>query len=401
MSTALRSCEGTGKEERVKMKWRLGLVALGLALLLASGCASAEEAALLEERVIVRDTLSSQSPGTHFPITIEDVQPGDAVGVDFRGSVISGTVSLQFTGPEGEVLWEQRVESVGPFVVNEVITATSAISHGLGLAWEEALDISYALGWQPGEFERPVVEPLALLGGIGLLVLVMAVVVYAAVRGLGWKLLGLGALVWVGVFVLKAAVAGPINLYVGEGLSAAMSPEAANLVWYAYSGVMIGLFEVVAIYLLLRYTDLGRASLRGAQSFGLAFGGAEALASGALLLFVSVLALNDPDSVPLVVPEIAVLNNPLYTIAPILEQAGKILVHCFSLVMVFYAVASARLRPVVDAFAYKFAYVAMVSLAAGVGGTSLVWIWITAVVSVVWGALGAFGCYALREEYPE
>jgi hypothetical protein len=389
------------REEQERMRRRLGIAALGLAVLVLAGCTSAEQAPLQEEGEIVRDTLSADAPGTDFPITIEDVEPGDRIGVDFRGSVMSGTVTLQFRGPQGDVVWEEQVESIGPFVVNEVVTATSAVSHQLGLAWDEGVDISYALGWQPGEFEQPAVEPIALLRGIGLVALAVAVVVYTGVRRLGWKHLGLGALVWVGVFVLKFVVAGAVNYYVGQGLSRAFSPDVATLVSYAYSGVMVGLFEVVAVYLLLRYSEMGNAPLESAKSFGLGFGGAESLASGLLLLWVSVLALTEPSEVPLVVPELAVLNNPLYGIPPILEQAGAILVHCFSLILLFHAVVTGRIRSVVLSFGYKFAYVVLVSLGSGIGDSSLLAFWAVASGVALWGGLGLLGCRSTAERYPK
>ena len=382
------------------MKRRVGLIALGLVALLVAGCTSTGEESTATDGEIVNSSVSSEEPGTDFPIAIEGVRPGETIGVDFRGAVFTGTVSLQFLDPEGDVVWEETVDSVGPFVVNDVVVATSAISHQLGLAWDEGLEITYALGWQPGEFEQPFAEPIAALSGAGLVALAVAAVVYSTVRKIGWKPLALGAAIWLGAYFLEVALDAVLR-QVFTQLTGPLAPETSALAWYVYLGATTAVVEVAAVYLLLRFTSLGKGTFNDATALGLGFGAAQAGVQGMLSLAVAVLALTQPEAVPLPLADVAVLNNPLYGMAVIAQHAGTMLISFYSLVLICYGVATARISPVVQAFGYKAAMGVVFSTALFFGGEELTMHWVAAIGLALWGALGVYGYRRVREGYPE
>ncbi len=60
--------------------------------------------------------------------------------------------------------------------------------------------------------------PVALLGGLGMILVGLAFVIYAASRKLGWGYMGLGALLWTGSVAVKFALAIPLNPVVYQAI---------------------------------------------------------------------------------------------------------------------------------------------------------------------------------------
>jgi hypothetical protein len=172
------------------------------------------------------------------------------------------------------------------------------------------------------------------------------------------------------------------------------------LLWYAYVGVATALIEVVAVYLLARYAKLGEPSLKGGTAFGLGFAGGQALVQGMLALAFAAVARAQPDSVPLSIADVYVLNSPLYGIALIVQQAGRMLVHLYAVLLIFYALAADTIQPVVQASGYKAAMGLLFAAALIIGGGQIAMNWVAAIGLALWGALGVFGCIRLRDSYP-
>ncbi|MBN1312346.1 MAG: YhfC family intramembrane metalloprotease [Anaerolineae bacterium] len=379
----------------------VGTLLVAIVLLCSSCTSSTQESSTPLEGASMNGTLTETEAGDDFPFIVQVAQTNDPIGIDFRGTLISGSVRVQLLDQSGAVTWEETIDTPGPFAVNTVVEPTAAGEYKLGWAWDGAMQIQYSLAWKPGKVEVPTVTPVALMGGIGMMLVAISFVIYAAVHKLGWGYLGLGALAWTVAVALKFAWAIPINTPLLEALTGTLPEAAAMPIFYVYVGALTGVFEVGIVWLVMRYSRLGKVDWKRALSFGIGFGAFEALLLGILSL-VGVLALMLlPSAVPLASLESAArANDPLYGLAPIVERLGTIFVHIFSNALIFYAVAKRKPGWFWLAFAYKTAVDTAAAFAQFWGLEELWKIWTIEAVIVIFGLIGWLGIRWLRDRYP-
>jgi uncharacterized membrane protein YhfC len=247
----------------------------------------------------------------------------------------------------------------------------------------------------------PTVSPVALLGGLGMIAVASGYVIYAGLRKLGWGYLGLGAVGWVVAVVLKFIWAIPINPRV-FALARGIPQPIGVLLFELYVGVLTGVFEVGLVWLVMRYTRLGRVPFNRALAFGIGFGAVEALVLGLSSLLTVATAMLAPNTIPpAALQQVAVLNNVLFGLAPIVERFFTILIHIFANVLIFYAVVQRQTRWFWLAFVYKTLIDAAAAYGQLTGINTLGRLWGLEAVVVVWGVLGWLGTRWIQRRYPK
>jgi uncharacterized membrane protein YhfC len=383
-------------------KW-FGVIFWGALVLILVGCSSSGETPRpMECASVTGATLDEGHAGTYMPFTVRVEQAGDPVGVDFRGILTTGSVRVQLLNSESGVTWEEAVASPGPFAVNTVVRPPQSGEYQLGLTWDGPVQAQYSLQWRPGEVQIATVSSLALLGGLGMIAVAVGFVIYAALRKLGWGYLGLGALAWAVTVVLKFAWAIPVNPFVYESLYNALPEAVAGPLFYLYVGALTGIFEVGIVWLVMRYTRLGRVSWNRALAFGIGFGAVEALLLGLSSLGTVLTVLVAPNVFPLeALEQVSLLNNVLYGLAPILERFSTVLIHILSNVLIFYAVAKRKTKWFWLALIYKTGIDAVAAFAQFWGLETLAKIWAIEAVVALWGLVGWLGTRWVQRRYPE
>lgn len=244
--------------------------------------------------------------------------------------------------------------------------------------------------------------PVALLGGSGMILVALGFVVYAAIRRLGWGYMGLGALLWVITVAVKAAWALSMNRQIYPAITNALPGWLGAGVFDLYVGLLTGLTEVTLVWLLMRYTRLGKVKWERARAFGIGFGAIEALLLGVGSLTAALFALLAPQTIPAdALAQLAVMNNPLYGLAPIVERFFTVWVHIFSNVLIFFAVAQRQFRWFWLAFWFK----TLIDAVAGYAQTSgilasIQGIWAIEALVALFGVVGWLGTRWVRNRYP-
>lgn len=205
-----------------------------------------------------------------------------------------------------------------------------------------------------GELAPACVPPLALLSGIGMIVVALGFAAYAVRHQLGWGGLALGAVAWGVTVALKFAWAIPCNPPIYTAVNQAM-PSLCDPLFMAYVGALTGIFEVGLVALLLYSTRLGKAAWPGALAFGIGFGAMEALFFGVSSLSSTLVSMLISMLHPLT-PEVAArLSNILWVTAPVVERVAAVFIHMCANVLIFYAVNTRQARWFWLAFALKTA----------------------------------------------
>jgi uncharacterized membrane protein YhfC len=199
------------------------------------------------------------------------------------------------------------------------------------------------------------VSPIALVGGIGMIVVALAFFGYAFVRRLGAAYVGLGALAWFVTVAVKVAIALPANPWIHQKTQLLRSPWG-DTVFNIYVGVLTGITEVALVWLFLRYSQFGRARWPQVVAFGIGFGAIEALLVGLGSLVSVALAMTIPDKLPKdALEQVAQSAHLSIQLAPISERIFACLGHLATNVMLFYAVSRRAPRWFWLAFVYKSA----------------------------------------------
>ena len=246
-----------------------------------------------------------------------------------------------------------------------------------------------------------IISPVALLGGAGMILVAVGFIVYAAVRRLGWAYLGLGALAWIVTVALKFALAIPLNPGIFTALTGALPGAIGAGAFDLYVGLLTGLTEVLMVWLVMRYSRLGHVDWNRALAFGIGFGAVEALVTGlGSLASVSAIMLAPQSVPPAVLAQLAMLNNPLFAVAPIVERFFTIWVHIFSNVLIFFGVAKSQSRWFWLAFAFKSLLDALASFGQTSGmTTTLGQIWILEAGVMLFGVLSWLGVRWVEQRY--
>jgi uncharacterized membrane protein YhfC len=382
---------------------KLGIcIGLSILLLALAGCTTASETPPTEG-ASTSGSLQESAAGSTDLLAVQVEQVGEAIGVDFRG-VVSGTVRAQMIGAGQEIAWQEAITSPGSFAINTVVNPPVAGEYQLGIAWDGPMQIQYALQWKPGRIEIPTISPLALMAGIGMIIVALGFVVYAIVtHQMDWKYLGFGAPAWVITVLLKFSWAASANPVVYNTLIKALPEAVALPIFYLYVGSLTGVFEVAIVWLVMRYSRLGQGvTWKGAFSFGVGFGSVEALLLGISSAASVIMAMTTPDVFPLeTLQQVAQASNPLYGLAPVVERFFTILVHIFANVLIFYAVAEKQPRWFWLAFAYKTLLDAAAVFGQSTGLDTLATLWAIEAFVMIWGAIGWLGIRWIKKHYPE
>ncbi len=343
--------------------------------------------------------LEETTAGSDMPFTIAITDTRQQIGLDFRGTLASGRARVQINDAQDAPVWQETVAATGPFLVNKVIQLDGPAEYRLGLAWDDPVQLTYALQWAPEQVVAPAVTSIALLGGIGMILVGLGFIIYAGVRRLGWAFLALGGLTWVITVALKivwALVANGPVFTLTRGLPAGLGDP----VFYVYVGLLTGVFEGALLWLVLRYTRLGKAPWPKPLAFGIGFGATEAIVLGLNSLATMLTALLAPALIPSdAMQQLAAANTLWLNLMPISERFFTILVHIFAKVLIFYAVATRRARW----FWLSFAYMSLIDVAAAwiqVAGLTTARILVTEVFVAVWGIIGWLGTRWVAQRYP-
>ncbi len=202
-------------------------------------------------------------------------------------------------------------------------------------------------------------------------------------------------LAWGVTVALKFAWAIPLNSRIYNALNGALPAVVAQPLFDLYVGALTGVFEVAVTYAVLRRTRFGRAPWAQAFAFGIGFGAIETLLLSLTPLLSVVAALVSPGVFPLTALEsLAQLNDPVYSLAPVVERFFTVWVHIFSNVLIFYAIAKREPRWFWLAFMFKTlidtvaAFAQVSGMLSGTGTSALVNLWLIEAIVVVWGLCG-------------
>src|SRR5690606_22917642 len=84
------------------------------------GCASGGDSEPYVGASITGANLSEDTPGSYSPFEVRIEQAADPLGIDFRGTVSSGSLRLQLLDAQDQVAWQETV-GTGPFAVNAIL----------------------------------------------------------------------------------------------------------------------------------------------------------------------------------------------------------------------------------------------------------------------------------------
>ncbi|HEU5088076.1 MAG TPA: YhfC family glutamic-type intramembrane protease [Roseiflexaceae bacterium] len=241
---------------------------------------------------------------------------------------------------------------------------------------------------------------LALLGGIGMILVALGFAAYAGLRQLGWGALGLGVLAWGVTVALKFAWAIPLNPPIYTAINQAL-PSLGVPLFALYVGALTGIFEVGLVALLLNYTRLGKATWPRAVAFGIGFGAIEALLLGVSSLSSMLVAMVISMALPPAPSEVlARLDNILWVLAPVVERLAAIFIHICSNVLIFYAVNTRQARWFWLAFGYKTAVDALAAACVHIHGIdTLEHVWTLEAILILFGLAGWLGLRWLAPRY--
>ncbi len=244
--------------------------------------------------------------------------------------------------------------------------------------------------------------PWITLPGIGKILIALAFIIFARQKGGSWAYLGLGALAWIVTNLVKLQVLAPLlGPVMYRLLYIPGSPWAlGSMLYYVYAGVQTGLTEVLLVWLLLRYTRLGRVPWVEALAFGIGFGAFEALYQGIPSLVSSISALAAPQALSeAALSSYQVVNDPLIALAPATDRFAATLVHIFGNVLLFYGVVSGQARWMWVSFAVKSLVDVLAVCLMIVGIPSVAILWAMEAVLLVTGLLCWWGIRRVQRRY--
>ncbi len=380
------------------------LVLIAMLMLILTGCAPLESGATETNidqgsyitGVQLNETAAGESPN-YF--TIFQQLDNAPVGVLLRGTT-DGELYVVIKDEAGNVAWQSE-PAAG--VVNMMVTVTSlsAGTYTITAAWNGPLMGTYDLYMVPGAAVKvPTVSPLALLGGAGMALVAVGFVTYAILRRLGWAYLVLGAGAWMVAVALKFLWAVPLNTPIYNFLTGSLQVPG-EMIFHLYVGALTGVFEVLLVWLMVRYTRMGRVDWQRTLAFGIGFGAFEAFLLGLLSLTTVSMAIYSPNLVPVdSLDSLAQSSGLLYSLAPISERIFVILVHIFCNTLIFYAAAMRKPGYFWFAFVFKSLMDSVASYAQLHGLQTLGQVWLLEGIIAVFGIISWFGIRWLARHYP-
>ncbi len=377
---------------------RLPLFLLAVTLLLiAAGCAPAP-AVKAGGASVIGVTVQETAAGADQVFTVP-AQPGDQLGIDFRGTLNQGSLRLELLDPAGQVVWQSENQTA-VFAVDDTLTLDQAGDYHLRTAWDGPVQGRYDLIWRPGPVEVPSISPIALIDGAGMIAVGLGFLAWALRGRRLWRYAFLGGLFWLITVALKLAFASAVNQTIYNELLYGLGKIPGSLIFYLYVGALTGVFEVGLTYAVLRVSKLGKADWAHALAFGAGFGVIEAFLLGISPLAAVIAALTSPDTLSVqVLHQLARLNDFLYAILPVWERFFTIWVHIFANVLLFYAVITRQKRWVWLSFGFKTLFDSVAAYAQISGITTLGFLWTIEAVVAAFGLAGWWGVTKLKRMY--
>lgn len=342
-----------------------------------------------------RDAAGEEMP-FKFAVDQELLDKGIPISIRVSGNVESGKLSFELRDPSGEVAWTPGVMG-GEFQIKTAVQPEKTGAYQLGLVWDGPVTASYDISYRVQEL-----TPVVLAPGLGMVLVALAFIGYALTRRLGFGYLALGGLAWIVAVALKFAWAVPVNPSVYQALTGGLPAPWGTLLFHLYVGALTGMFEVALLWLVLRYTRLGSVPWNKALAFGIGFGAIEALLLGLLSFISAASGLLAPDLIPApTLAQLALANNLLYDLAPIVERLAVIFVHILTCVLLFYGVLSGQKRWFGAAFLYKTLLDSVASFAQFWGVNALGHLWTIEAVMILFGLIGLWGLRRISQRYPK
>lgn len=388
------------------MKRVMYIVLLCTLLTLLTGCARQESSVPMNYRwaSVEGSQLKASAAGEEFYFSIvldkEMIELGAPIKIKLSGNVETGTLRFELRDPSSKTVWNSGTLAVGDFSIDTEFPMSSAQpgTYTLGLAYSENVSAIYNLGWHAVQL-----GPVILLPGIGMMLVSIAFVVYAARRKLlGWRHLGMGALFWVLTVAVKFMFAIPLNpvLFRVLGVSRETLFSPGSLIAYLYVGSLTGIFEAGLAWLILSRTRWGKADWEQALVFGIGFGTVEAFLLGLFGFSSALTALLAPDALP--VPTLgSIANNTtlMMGMAPIVERLSVILAHIFACVLIFHAISSGESKWGWYAILYKTLLDTPAAFAAVWGVDTAARIWSIEAIIILFGLIGLWGTIQIGRRY--
>lgn len=338
----------------------------------------------------------------YFNILVDEgmIRADTPIKIKLSGNVESGSLRFELRDPQGQAVWNSGTIEAGDFSIQTEysLPAGRTGTYQLGMVYAENTSATYNLGWHAIKL-----GPSVLLSGLGMVVVSLAFVIYAARKKiLGWKHLAKGALFWMLTVTVKFLFAIPVNpiLFRVLGVSYENIFSPANLVYYLYVGALTGIFEAGLAWLILSKTRWGKADWNQALVFGIGFGVVEAFLLGLTSLASALVAMLSPDTLPISALG-GLANNATLSmaLAPIGERLFVIFAHIFACVVIFHAIKSRESKWGWLAILYKTLLDAPAGFAAfwGVGAAAKLWT-IEGTIAVL-GLIGLWGTIQIARRY--
>lgn len=390
------------------MKRLISIVFISMVVLLFSGCAAQNSSVPMNYRWANVDgsQLKSTEAGEQFYFNIlvdEDmIASGIPIKIKVSGDVDSGSLRFELRDPSGQSVWNSGTIGTGDFSINTeyVLAADQIGTYQLGLLYSDNISVTYNLSWHAIQL-----GPIILLPGLGMILVSIAFVVYAARKKLlGWRHLGMGALFWILTVTAKFLFAIPVNPILFRILGASNENifSLSNLVMYLYIGALTGIFEVGLAWLVLSKTPWGKADWNQALVFGIGFGVIEAFLLGLSGFSSALTGIIAPDVLP--IPVLGSLANNatlVMGLAPVIERLSVIFAHIFACVLIFHAINSGESKWGWLSILYKTLLDAPAGFAAfwGVGTASKLWT-IEGMI-ILFGLIGLWGTIWIARRYSQ
>jgi len=338
----------------------------------------------------------------YFSIFVDDglIADGAPLKIKVSGNIASGWLRFELRSPDGQPVWNSGDIQSGDFSLNTEypLPAGQTGTYTLELVYGENTSATYNLAWHALKL-----GPLVLLPGLGMILVTLAFIAYAAWRKmLDGRYLGLGALFWILTVAVKFAFAIPVNpvIFKAFGVSRDTLFSPGNLMAYLYIGALTGIFEAGLAWLILRKIRRGQATWSQALVFGIGFGTIEALLLGLASGGSALAGLLAPEALPVSTLGALAHNATLVMgLAPIVERLSVIFAHILACVLIFYAIASREAKWGWLAIFYKTLLDAPGGFAAFWGPTRPEKIWTLEAVIAIFGLVGLWGTLQIARRY--
>ncbi len=360
-----------------------------------SGCASQPEAPF-QGASITGVTLNETSPGQNANFVISVTEAQKEIGLDFWSTLTKGEVTIQVQNKATQEIVFEETASAPTSHFNTTFSLPTG-KYDLLVVWSGPVAGTYNLEWQPGEIKAPDLSPIILLSGIGMLLVGLAFLIWGIREG-GAKIALLGGAFWLGTVIVKFIIAALLNPPLYQFLTEKIPGLPGTVIFSIYVGLLTGITEILITWLILRKTKLGQSLWKKILSFSLGFGATEAVLLGALSLVSMISALIMTDQIPVSqLRSIALANNFLYSLAPILERFFTIGIHLGCNVLIFYSIQKKEMHWFWYSFALKSGIDAIAGYAQMSGQLqSTAFIWTIEAFVILFGLVGFWSARFLK-----